>query len=165
MSPMALIIVLYVSGVVLLVLELLLPSHGLLTLGALTCLGVAVYLSFQQGTAGGITGLLVSLVVVPTILGLGIRYIHRLPMGDRFAPPNPTLEEVLPTEDRTELAAMIGRRGLATGPLSPTGICEFDGRRVQCVSEFGWIDAGRQVEAVGVNMKSLVVRAVADSTA
>jgi membrane-bound ClpP family serine protease len=160
MDPMALILLLYFAGVMLVVLELFVPSHGAITVAAVICLGAAVYMTFARSVTWGFVGTIGSLLVVPGIFMVGLRYIHKLPLGNQAAPPNPDLADMVPAEMRAMLTGLVGSHGLAITPLRPTGVCEFEGRRIQCVAESGWIDGQRAVEAIGVQMKSLVVRAV-----
>jgi len=56
------------------------------------------------------------------------------------------------------LAGLIGHPGRALTPLRPSGKVEFDGRRLDGVSEGGMIPTGAEVRAVGVRSGRLVVR-------
>ncbi len=158
MDHLGIIILLYIAGVLLLVAELMLPSHGILTLGALACLGVAVYQTFQRDMTAGIVGTGVCLIMVPTILLVGIKYIRYLPMGDLMAPPNPTREDVGAAFDSSEIEALIGQTGRTVSQLRPVGICEFNNKRIQCVAESGMIDRNTAVIAVGLHLNNLMVR-------
>jgi membrane-bound serine protease (ClpP class) len=51
--------------------------------------------------------------------------------------------------------------GRASSPLRPAGIAEFDGRRVDVVSEGELIDAGQFIEVTRVDGNRIVVRRVA----
>lgn len=158
MDHVGVITLLYLAGAVLLVAEIFIPSHGLLTIAALSCMGVAVYLTFARSTTGGIIGTVCCLVAVPTVLLLGIKYVQHLPMGDRLAPPNPTAADVGPAFPPQETAVLVGKTGKAVTPLHPIGVCDFDGRRVQCVAESGMIEAGTHVIGVGMHLNNLTVR-------
>ena len=50
------------------------------------------------------------------------------------------------------------QRGIAKGDLRPAGICEFDGRRVDVVSQGGFIDGGSEVEVIKVDGNRIVVK-------
>ena len=164
LDHIGIIAILYVAGVLLLVAEVFVPSHGLLTLGALACLGVAVYHTFVRSTTAGIVGTIGCMIVVPTILMLGIKYVQYLPMGDKLAPPNPTAEETGCAYDRSDCEAAIGKIGRAVTPLRPVGICDFDGRRIQCTAESGMIDADTVVVGVDMHLHHLVVRSHESTT-
>ena len=55
------------------------------------------------------------------------------------------------------LHRLIGRRGRAMTPLRPAGSVEFDGRRLDGISEGVFIDGGTLVSAVRVRGRFLVV--------
>jgi len=164
MDSTAVIVVLYVAGALLLVAEVFVPSHGLLTVGALICLGVAVYHTFGRTTTGGAIALIACITLVPAVLLLGIKNVHRLPLGDRLAPPNPPAQRTQYETDQQRCAALLGHVGRSVTPLRPVGICEFDGERINCVAESGIIDARQVVVGVGVQLNNLVVRPQANNS-
>ncbi|UCD28238.1 MAG: hypothetical protein JSV03_14290 [Planctomycetota bacterium] len=152
---------LYLLGTVLLIVELFLPAHGFIGLVGLGVLGYGLYLTYMVNEVVGLVGLIVLAVLIPTGFLISIHYWHRTPVGRRISPPNPELTEKdrMPVEDYKPL---IGRLGKTLTPLRPVGTCEFDGRRVECLSEYGMIERG--VEVIGVRLvdRSLSVRAVSE---
>jgi len=158
MESTGFIVVLYFAGLLLLVAELVLPSHGLLTLASLTCFGFAIYRTFEINTTVGTVGLIGALLLVPTVLLAGIKYVDKLPLGNRLAPPNPDSTRASGMVDHDDYALLVGRMGKAITPLRPVGFCEFDGQRVSCVAEAGIIDAGIEVVGVEVRLSNLSVR-------
>jgi len=153
------IVVLYALGAAILVAEIFLPSHGILSVAGLGFLGVAVYLTFRQSTPAGYVAIVILIAVLPTMAILAVKYWHRTPVGRRIAPPNPTLTEEDTAGVRlAELQPLVGQVGQSLTPLRPVGTCEFNGRRVECVAEMGMIERGTTVEAVGIRNRTLVVR-------
>jgi membrane-bound serine protease (ClpP class) len=57
---------------------------------------------------------------------------------------------------------LIGQFGRAVTPLRPSGLVDFDGRRLDGLSEEGLIPAGTLVRAVRVRGGELVVRTATD---
>jgi membrane-bound serine protease (ClpP class) len=53
---------------------------------------------------------------------------------------------------------LIGKQGVSSTPLHPAGIAEFQGERVDVVSEGELIDAGVAVKVVKVDGNRVVVR-------
>lgn len=158
LDPVLLITLLYAAGVACLIAEVFIPSGGVLTACALISLGAAVYLSFVQSTTAGLVGMLMSVLVVPGILVLGIKYIRYTPLGRYVAPPY-VARKGDASADAFE--ACIGREGVAVTALRPVGQCEFDGTRVACVAESGMIEEGTRVVGVAVRVNQLAVRRVA----
>ncbi len=164
MEDLGVILLCFSVGFVLLVAELFVPSHGLLTLGALTCFGIALFHVFAHSTAAGIVGVIGCLVLVPTVLLLGLKYVQHLPMANKLAPTAESTEDTQYDRTAAELRALIGQSGVVRTPLHPVGMCEFEGRRIPCVAESGMIDVGEHVVGVGVRMQNLAVRTQAPDT-
>ncbi len=154
-------LVLYVLGLGILVLEIFIPSHGVLTIAGVGFLGAAVYMAFRIGPGVGYTSLLLAVVLLPAFAILAVKYWYRTPIGRRVAPPNPTVTEEALGFQTDELAALIGQTGRCTSQLRPVGSCEFNGRRIQCVAESGVIEPGTRVRGIAVRGRDLVVRQIA----
>lgn len=157
----ATILLLYGLGLLLLLGDFFLPSHGVLTLASFALLGYAVYLTFQVNTNAALLSMLALVIFVPSMLYFAVKTWHRTPIGRMISPPNPVLSDAdrLPVE---ELRAVLGMRGEAITTLRPVGVCQFEERRLECVAESGMIPAGARVEAVRLSDRSVVVR-LADS--
>ena len=73
-----------------------------------------------------------------------------------------------PEDDRTmanmpanmQLEPLKGRIGKTASPLRPAGIVDFDGKRIDCVTEGMMIDAGQWVRCVEVKTGRVVVRQI-----
>ncbi|MCB9849676.1 MAG: hypothetical protein H6817_03130 [Phycisphaerales bacterium] len=158
MDSIAVIVVLYLAGIVLIVAEVFVPSHGLLTIASLTCFGVAIWQTFAYTTTGGAIALIGCIMLVPTVLLLGIKNVHRLPMAKWIAPPNPQATGNAIPSDHGNCTAYIGKTGTTITALRPVGMCEFDGQRVPSVAESGILDSGQRVVGIDVKLNNLVVR-------
>ena len=157
MSELAILVVLYFVGILLLVGEIFIPSHGVLSLAGLGFLVAAVVKTFQYGREAGIVAVFACLVIVPVFAFVAIKYWHRTPIGRRISPPNPVLtakDTGVPVE---QLGQLVGQVGRSLSPLRPVGVCEFAGRRVSCVAEFGMVEADVAVMGTGVKGSNLVV--------
>lgn len=153
------IVLLYLIGTAILVAEIFIPSHGVLSLVAFTMLGFAVYETFQISGLWGLVSLSTLVVLIPASVVMVVRTWHRTPIGRRICPPNPQLRE----EDRMPLEplrAVIGQRGRTVTLLRPVGTCDFQGRRYECKAEQGVIQKDVEVEAIGLVDRTLVVRPV-----
>lgn len=156
------IIILFVLGAGLIVADLFLPSHLLLTLCALGLFAYALFLTFNMSVAAGLIGLILLVGIMMGVMVLFLRVWPRTWVGQQVAPPNPVLGEKdrLPLED---LQPLIGRRGESLTPLRPVGTCLFDGRRIECVAERGVIAPNVPVEAIRLVDRTLCVRPVHSS--
>jgi membrane-bound serine protease (ClpP class) len=121
----------------------------------LSTLGPGDTPQFMMLAAGRVVLALLLALVASLLL---LRFLPRLPFGRRL---------IL----RTELdaargyasapgsdALLLGKRGRATSPLRPAGIAEFEGQRVDVVSDGELIEAGQVVEVIRVDGNRIVVR-------
>ncbi len=160
MSDLGILIVLFGVGTLMLVVEIFIPSHGILTVAGLGFLVAAVVKTFDYGgRSAGIVAILTCAVLLPTFGFLAIKYWPQTPIGRLIAPPNPVLTSADAGIPIDRLQAMVGQSGRAISPLRSVGICDFNGRRVSCVAETGMVDAGVDVEAIGIRNGTLEVRA------
>ena len=157
MGDFGIIVVLFGVGALLLVSEIFLPSHGILTVGGLGFLAAAIYKTFAYGETAGVIAIALTAVAVPTLGVVAVKNWYRTPFGKRLAPPNPVLTAADTSVPIEEFKPLIGTVGKSVSPLRPVGICEFNGRRVPCVVEVGMLDSGTAVEAVGIRGAQLLV--------
>lgn len=159
MPELGILILFFAVGVAMLVAEIFIPSHGVLSVVGLGFLIAAVVKTFSYGgREAGVIAIFACLIFVPAFAFVAIKFWHRTPIGKRIAPPNPTLttdDTSIPVE---ELSRLVGQTGRCETPLRPVGICEFNGKRVSCITEFGMIEAGATVEAVGISGANLAVQ-------
>jgi len=158
MSEIGVLILLYGVGALMLLAELFIPSHGLLTVAALGFLIAAIVKTFSVGGRGaGVIAIFACLVLLPTFAYYAVKYWPHTPIGRKISPPNPVLTSSDTSVPIEEITSMIGKSGRSLTPLRPVGICEFNGRRIACVAEFGMVEAGVTVEGVGIKGCNLAV--------
>jgi membrane-bound serine protease (ClpP class) len=150
------IVLLLVVGLVLVVVEVFLPS-GLFGVAGGLCLIAAIAMTYSSyGVAAG-TWLLGG-VILATLIGLilWVKFFPKTPTGRRMM-LNQTSGNVAPEED---FVALLHKRGVARSALRPSGIAEIEGRRVDVVSEGGMIPPESAVQVVAVDGTKIVVRKV-----
>jgi len=159
MSEVGIIALLFGAGALVLVAELFIPSHGMLTFVGVALLIAGIVQTFRfGGEKAGAISVLACLVVLPVFAVAAVKVWPRTWVGRRIAPPNPVLtprDTSVPVE---EISRFIGQTGRSLSTLRPVGICEFNGRRVSCVAEFGMLDAGVAVEGLRVVGGQLAVQ-------
>jgi membrane-bound ClpP family serine protease len=165
MDALVWIVALLVVGLAVLVLEVFVPSGGVLGFLSVLAIGAAIVMAFlEQGAAVGLAVLTISFVAVPAVLSLAFRWFPETPLGRRVLPPPPGADDVLPAaEHRRRLRDLVGRRGRVTRELMPWGEVTIDGLVCEALSESGPIAAETEVEAVAVEGRGLVVRPLADT--
>jgi membrane-bound serine protease (ClpP class) len=154
--------ILIVLGLLLLVAELFVTS-GFLALLALCCLGAGIALPFYYGDPStGVVNTLVVVLGVPTLIGFFMRYTTSAAFARRMLkPPGPEEDAtVAKMPVNVELEQLRGRIGRAVSPLRPSGVVDFDGKRIDTLTEGFPVDAGAWVRCIEVKAGRVIVRQV-----
>jgi membrane-bound serine protease (ClpP class) len=153
--------VLILLGLVFLVAELFIPTGGILSVVSVGCLVVGVAMTFAADTSAGWVTLIALFVVVPVLVSVGFYYWPKTALGKRLFLSGPQEDETLATMPvNLELEQLRGRYGRTVSALRPAGIVDFDGRRVDVLSEGAMMDPGQWVRCIDVKAGRVVVRQV-----
>ncbi len=106
--------------------------------------------------------LVAELILIPAAMVFAIQLWPKTPLAKRIFLMPPTAEEVEPAVPRQRLDHLIGEFGRALTPLRPSGLVDFDGRRLDALAEEGLIPSGTLVRAVRIHSGVLVVRKARD---
>lgn len=151
---MGYIILLLLFGVLFLIAELvLLPGVSIGALLAIVCYGSAIYLAFAQSATVGVV------ILVGAILSAVIASVFslRAKTWQRFALKKEIRSQSMPAPEQ-EL--QVGDRGVTVSRLSPMGKVEFAGRTYEAKSKDAYIDPKCEIEIVGFENFSVVVKKV-----
>ncbi len=162
MSTLAWPLLLLAFGLLLLIAEVFIPSGGLIGFLALFCLGLSLWRAFQESFDLGLKFLLADGVLLPLAIALAIHLWPRMPLAKRVFLPRPSPEEIEVSHSSQRLDHLVGQLGRALTPLRPSGLVDFDGRRLDALAEEGLIPAGALIRAVRVRGAELIVRLAPD---
>lgn len=156
MDPLFLALLLLFGGVLLLVAELFLPTHGLVgVLGAMTILagvGVCFYVNPWLGL-----GVLLAVAIASPFAGaLAVKLYPHTFIGRRMV-----LRPIDSQPQATKLR--VGQIGVAVSAMRPMGMCDFDEQRLEAQAERGWVQPGQQVQVVAIIDNRPTVRAVGET--
>jgi membrane-bound ClpP family serine protease len=158
MSALTLIILLFACGALVLVAELFIPSHGVLTVLGVGLLIAGIVQTFHLfGERAGSLATMACLVGLPLFALASVKIWPKTWVGRRVAPRNPIVTQRDTSVPVEELSRYIGQSGRSITQLRPVGFCEFQGRRVPCIAEFGLIESGVFVEGVRLSGANLAV--------
>ncbi len=151
---------LYFVCAALIIAEVFVPSGGIISLFALACLigGIAIFFQ-HSGTAGWI-GVGIAVVMIPAVLIVAYKIFPKTRFGKSvtLTPPERQQGDAIPDTD--ELKEMLGAEGVVLTPLRPVGMCDFSGRRIECVAEGGYVDKEKKVKVINVQSTQLTVREI-----
>ena len=155
LDPLAWSILLMLLGCALVVLEVFIPSGGVLSVLAAAALVGSIVIAFQRGPVTGFVFVLSTVIAVPLALGLAFKYWPKTPIGKAFLGAVPTQEEVAPEDSRRTL---LGRVGVTRSKMLPSGAVEIDGQMVDAVTQGVAIEPGQYVVVLEVRANRVVVR-------
>jgi len=153
---------LFVVCAILLVFEIFVPSFGLLTVCSLGCLAGGVTIFFNYGAVTGWAGVVAAVVIIPVVWIITYRIFPHTRFGRHIILGKPDREKGDAIPDGKDLEAMLGKQGVVLTPLRPVGMCDFNGKRLECVAETGYIDKNSSVRVIHVEGTQLTVRLIDD---
>lgn len=152
-------LLLVLVGVVLLGAEVLLPTGGILVVGALLCFAVAVGTILYYGTALEATVAMVGMAVgLPAAGFVAVSAWRRLSIGRALDADGGDRATDVP--QLAKLDELRGRVGKTVTPMRPSGSVVFDGQRVDALTEGMMLDAGVWVRCVAAKAGRVVVRQI-----
>lgn len=171
---MGMAIFLFAVGVLLVVLEVFIPSFGLLTVLALGSFTVSVLEAAKVSSSAAWAMAIVAPVLTLVVLYYGLKVIPRTSWGRGLVllQPGDLGEEEIPGASETETLTdtsgteenayrrFLEQEGVAKTYLRPAGVVLIDGQRVDVVTEGTMIEAGARVKVVAVEGNRVVVRRV-----
>ena len=149
----------------LLVLELFVPSGGLL--GLLSGLGIvtSIVLVFRESATLGTFYLIGLAILLPLILVAMVRYWPHTAVGRMMLNIPPPGTEQPPSEVDNPLEDLIGKIGQAKSKMLPSGAILIDGRTYDAFSGGFAVETGDTVEVVRVEGNRIMVRPVTEGAA
>jgi membrane-bound ClpP family serine protease len=148
-------------GFLLLPVEFLLPTGGVLCALGLAAIVVGIVFAFGLGTNTGLLVLIGVVLLVPIIMLLIGKLAPRSPLVRGMlltAPMNN--ETVTGSPNHHPLEDLRGRIGRTLSALRPAGAVDFDGRRVDTLSEGMLIEPGQYVRCIDVRAGKVIVREI-----
>ena len=130
-------------GIILMIAEGLLPTHGLLGIVGGCAALAAIFVASRENAWVGLTLLCICAAATPLLWLAFVKFWPRTPVGKRLVLPDLVAPPpVAPVR--------IGQSGVAVSELRPMGTCEFDGQRIEALSEHGIVPAGSSVKVVAL---------------
>jgi membrane-bound serine protease (ClpP class) len=149
------------AGFLLLAADLFLTS-GVLAALSLAAIVAGVILAFLGGGVPVGVGTAISVFIALPLTVRGLLYLWpRTPMGRQFfltGQPEDATVAALPVNQ--ELEQLKGRIGRTLSALRPAGMVDFDGRRIDTVTEGMMVDPGQLVRCIDVRAGRVVVRPI-----
>lgn len=156
-------VLLLLIGVLLLVAEVFIPSGGMISILAVTCLVGATWCAWSawwiRSPIYFWTFLATMAMLLPTVVSVAFYIWPNTPIGRKAILEAPTQSEIASfVELEEKLARLVGATGEAVTLLNPAGIIRVNGQRVHCQSEGSIIEQGTMIKITSVQGNRVVVR-------
>jgi membrane-bound ClpP family serine protease len=151
---------LYFACAVLIIAEVFVPSGGLISICALACLAGGIAIFFHHSLIAGWIGVGIAAAMIPVVLIFAYKIFPKTRFGKSvtLTPPHRRKGDAVPDTDK--LKELLGAEGIVLTTLRPVGMCDFSGRRVECVAESGYVEKGKMVKVINVESSQLTVRII-----
>jgi len=155
LDPLTWAILLMLIGCGLIVMEVFIPSGGLLGFLASLAIVGSVVMAFRRDSTTGLSFVVLTLLAIPAVVVLAFKIWPSTPMGKAFLGEVLSEEELSPDEPRREL---VGRLGIAKSMMLPAGAVWIDGHMIDAITRGTPIEKGEAVVVVEVKGNRVVVR-------
>lgn len=152
-------------SLLLIVLEVFIPSGGIIAIAAALVAIAGLVGLYMHDLTWGLSGTLALLVLTPIVIVFGIRIwttsrVGRAMMG---VPSDEEVHRQRAAEQarREARLALLGAEGVALNDLRPIGVIDIDGQRYDASSETGLVRRGARVKVTHVTDFDMKVREIA----
>ena len=159
MGKFLLIITAFILAGGLIVLELFIPSQGILSIAAAASLIYGIVQCFLVSPWLGFIVTVITVAALPVFILAMVRIWPDTWIGKRVAIRK--AQKAVPGEgvpDAGKLDKLLGQMGKTITDLRPVGAVMFGSERVDCVAETGQIDKGSEIKVIRVEGVRVVVR-------
>lgn len=151
----------FLLGIVLLVLEAFLPGFGVSGATGLVMEIIALVLCWiHYGPLATLGVLLAVLSVLAIAISLSLRSITSGKLGKSRIILHETENNEAGYRSAEDMQVFLNREGVTTTVLRPTGMADFDGVRLNVVSEAAFIPAGVAIRVIQIEGSRVVVRQI-----
>ena len=151
-------LILFMSGILLLIIELYVPGFGFWGISGLSCIIFSFYLTLG-GNMVAVTMLSISFVVAIVTFLVILKYLPSSRLWTKMVlKESENAKGGFSSSD--DYSSYLGKEGVVVSLLRPAGMMTIDGVQIDVVSEGQYIEPGTKVKVVSVNGNRIVVRSV-----
>ena len=149
-------ILLFIAGFILVGIEMVVPGFGVPGISGITCLIAGILLTAKD-VEQGLTITVIVVVILAVMLTVVMIVLKRVRTPI-------VLEEKLQQEqgflNASDLEYLVGKEGITTTDLKPSGKCRIDGIEFDVRSEGNFLKKGTKVKISRIHEKSIMVHSV-----
>lgn len=149
--PMALCLLM---GMALMIVEVFLPGFGLPGISGIILIAAGIWIAGMNFGAVTAVGVLLVLIAVLAILISWV--LRRAARGEGNSAI--FLHDTQELHTQEDMKVLVGKRGVAMSVLRPAGIGDFDGVRLNVMTQGDYLEANTQIQIVSVDGNRIVVK-------
>ncbi len=159
MSSIVWAVILIAGGIGVILLEMFIPSGGILGLFAAFSIISGVVVAFMAGLEYGAVALVAVVVIVPIVVTMMLKWWPETAFGKMILIPDPKRYQ---DEEPNPHAHLVGRHGVVQKQMMPNGQIMVDDRTYDAVSQGTLIEEGTSIVVVTADGNRILVRPVRD---
>lgn len=152
-------VILFIVALVIVALELFIPSGGILSFLAAAMAAASIISAFVVGQTEGVIFLGITGVATPLVVWGGFKILPYTPIGKAIATGSDLPQADRQAVDQRE-KALVGQTGVARTPLRPSGVAEIAGDNRDVVTQGELLSPGTTVQVIKVEGNRIVVREI-----
>lgn len=152
---MTAIVVLFLAGILLLAIEVFVPSMVVGVIGSLAIIAGVVTAFTLYGASGGMFALLCGGLLLGVTLYLEFVVLPKTKLAKQLSMHTTLAGTSQPVV--ADLAAVLDQQGETVTPLSPSGYVRLQGRQYEAFSQSGYLAKGVAVRVTGLDNFRLIV--------
>jgi membrane-bound serine protease (ClpP class) len=149
-------IILLLCAAALMMLEVIIPSFGMLGILSATSYVFAVVLAFKVSPADGFIVAGAGLLILPAAFLLGVRLVKKTPFGRKTLLEGPAPSSIQRGFSESH-RLLLGQRGVAATDLRPSGVAEIGGARIDVTAAADYVPKNTPLTVLRVEGTRIVV--------
>jgi membrane-bound serine protease (ClpP class) len=153
------VLILFVAGLVLLLIEIGIPGFGIPGIAGIACIVLSILLSSSnplQAAGSFSAALMISVIVLAVML----KFLPRNKFFDHIILKSDMVNTVNDEKSASNKSNLVGMEGIALTFLRPAGSVQIGENRIDVVSEGEYIEKGTKVKVIYVQGNRIVVRKI-----
>jgi membrane-bound serine protease (ClpP class) len=151
-------VILFLSGILLILIELFVPGFGFWGISGAGCILVSIFLTLG-GNGGAFTILSISLVIAIFAFMMILKFLPSSRLWAKLI-LNDSESKQAGFSSASDYSNFVGKEGIVLTLLRPAGIVDIDGVQLDVVSEGQYIEPGKRVKVVSITGSRIVVKRV-----
>ena len=159
MTPIVWAAILILGGIGIIVLEIFIPSGGILGLFAGLSIISGVVVAFKGSLMAGTVSLVCVAILVPVVVSVMLKWWPNTAVGRMVLIPDVERDE---DDPQNQYAHLVGRHGMVRKQMMPNGQVVVDEKAYDAVSQGMLIEQGVHVVIITADGNRILVRPVAE---